>query len=130
MLYQGILGAVEVTPPPLDWTQIIVQSIITLGVIVGVLTPAYLTLRGKLQRTEENTDVVRAETRNAHAPDRPMRHDIDVLLERTARMDRSQRNLEKDVGGMRADIRKLYENDTDLWDTLAKRHQARSRGGS
>lgn len=123
-----IVEAAEIVQPPLDWTQIIVQSLITLGVIVGVLTPAYLTIKGKIQRTEVNSEVIKNETRNAHNPDQPLRHDIDLLLERTKDIPA----LKGDIIGIRKDIRKLYSNDSDIWDTLTKRHEARSRsrGGS
>lgn len=129
MLLQGIAEAAEALPqPPLDWTAIIVQSLITIGIIAAAAVPAYFTLKGKLQRTEENTEVVKSETRNAHNPNQPLRHDIDLLLERT----KDIKDIKGDIIGLRQDVRQLYQNDHDLWDTLAKRHEARSRsrGGS
>lgn len=100
---------------------------VSLAAVLVVALPAYLTLKGKISRTETNSDIIKDETRNAHSPERPLRHDIDTLLERTKRMDKNQRQIQKDVGGLRVDVRQLYQNDNDLWDTLSNK---KDRGGS
>ena len=119
-MFEVVAEAAEVaSQPPLDWTAIIVQSLITFGVIAGAFLPAYLGLRAKIARTEENSVVIRDETRNAHNPDQPLRHDIDILLERTKAIPL----IQKDIGGIKADIRQLYHNDHDLWDTVASKRR-------
>ena len=108
----------------LDWTQIIVQLIATVGVLLTILLPIMHSTNKKVESVHQNSLVIRNETRNSHAPDRPMRHDIDVLLERTKDLPA----MRKDIGGLRSDVRQLYKNDSDIWDTLATRWSRRGTG--
>lgn len=108
----------------LDWTQIIVQIIATAGILLGAGIPTFVHLNKKVDKVHDNSQVIRQETRNAHDPSRPMRHDIDVLLSRTKDIS----EIKKDIGGMRSDIRQLYQNDHDIWDKLAGRWSKRDTG--
>lgn len=66
-------------------TSLITQGGILLGIIVTGIFSILASIRAK--RTEqhsakaaEDSAVVRAETRNAHNPNQPMRHDMDQIL--------------------------------------------------
>lgn len=116
-----IVRAITQQVAALDWTAIIVQLIATVGIVLGAVIPVIIHLSRKVDKVHENSEVIREETRNRHDPDRPMRHDIDVLLERTKGLN----VMQDDIGGLRSDVRQLYKNDHDIWDTLAKRWSRR-----
>lgn len=74
-----------------------------------------VSLSKKADEAVKYSKIARDETRNAHDPDRPLRHDIDILLERTSSIPL----MKKDIGGIRADVRTLFKGQLDLWDTVA-----------
>lgn len=99
----------------LDWTAIVVQTLATAGVLGTAFAPFMVSLSRKADKAEKYSKIARDETRNAHDPARPLRHDIDILLERTSSIP----SMKKDIGGIRADVRTLFKGQLDLWDTVA-----------
>lgn len=74
--------------PPIA-TEIVTTSIAQVGILLGVIFTGVLGLvsarrskraEGHSAQAAEDAAVVRAETRNAHNPDQPMRHDMDQIL--------------------------------------------------
>lgn len=74
-------------------TDIVVAAITQVGTLLAAIGVGVLTfftnrrvsrVEKTTKATSEDVSVVRAETRNAHNPDQPMRHDIDLLLKNQA----------------------------------------------
>lgn len=123
-----VSGAAGEIQPPFNWSAVVVQTLVTVGIILGPGGWIVSRLSKKVDKVQVDTTVIRDETRNAHAPDRPMRHDIDTLLQMSADnakdisilLDRSDTHtrgmgrVEKDIGGMRAELRALHDTDRGL----------------
>lgn len=128
LLAEAVQGAAAASQPPFNWSAIIVQTLVTVGIILGPGGWIVSRLSKKVDKVQGDTAVIRDETRNAHAPERPMRHDIDtllqmsadnsrdisILLERSDTHTRGMGRVERDIGGVRAELRALHDTDRGL----------------
>lgn len=100
-------------------TTLITQLGILLGIVVTGIFSVLASVRAKrTERTSakaaEDSAVVRAETRNAHNPNQPLRHDLDQVLANQQNFQRSQEDFQqlmlekletydRDIQGIRKD---------------------------
>lgn len=92
--------------------SLIDQSFVVIGLIITGTFSVIAARRAKRSETHAekaavDVSVVRAETRNSHDPDRPMRHDLDRVLA-NQEQDRQQRlafedRVDREFRGLRED---------------------------
>lgn len=112
-------------------SDIIVAFITQVGTLAAALVVGVFAIitnvrvkRVEAHASQAATDVavVRSETRNAHNPDQPMRHDIDRILANQERADRSQQTFESKImarlDGHDQEFRGLREDGTHQWDAI------------
>lgn len=105
-------------------TDLTVSVVTQIGALAGIVITIILGAKTKAQadRAARDSAVVRLETRNAHSPDTPMRHDMDQILanqedERQNRQAFEEKVLAK-LDRHDKEFRGLREDGVNQWEAI------------